>query len=106
MPTTSRSFSGSSRSWAPTNPRSEAARFRTVALAFFPDGRRFVAEGASEGSIAPEALGNDGFGYDPVFVPADGDGRTFAEMSSIREALDVAPRTRLPCARRRLDCSD
>jgi XTP/dITP diphosphohydrolase len=61
------------------------AHFRTVALAFFPDGRRFVAEGASDGFIAPEVLGNDGFGYDPVFVPADGDGRTFAQMSSIEK---------------------
>jgi XTP/dITP diphosphohydrolase len=63
-------------------PADRGARFRTVALAFFPDGRRFVAEGASDGLIALEARGSDGFGYDPVFVPLDGDGRTFAEMSA------------------------
>ena len=33
------------------------------------------------GSIAPEARGERGFGYDPLFVPDEGDGRTFAEMS-------------------------
>jgi XTP/dITP diphosphohydrolase len=59
-----------------------SARFRTVALAFFPDGRRFSADGVSEGRIAASARGQQGFGYDPVFVPGDGDGRTFAEMSS------------------------
>jgi XTP/dITP diphosphohydrolase len=57
------------------------ARFRTVALARFPDGREFVAEGIVDGVIAESARGEAGFGYDPVFVPADGDGRTFAEMS-------------------------
>jgi XTP/dITP diphosphohydrolase len=67
------------------DPGIRGARFRTVALAYFPDGRRFVAEGASNGLIAPEARGTDGFGYDPVFVPGDGDGRTFAEMSSVEK---------------------
>jgi XTP/dITP diphosphohydrolase len=61
------------------------ARFRTVALAAFPDGAEVWAEGAVEGTIAPAPRGSAGFGYDPVFVPgADdgGDGRTFAEMTS------------------------
>jgi XTP/dITP diphosphohydrolase len=57
------------------------ARFRTVALARFPDGREVIAEGTVDGHIAVEARGNDGFGYDPVFVPDDADGRTFAEMT-------------------------
>jgi XTP/dITP diphosphohydrolase len=58
------------------------ARFRTVALVRFPDGSELVAEGVVDGTIATEARGDRGFGYDPVFVPADGDGRTFAEMSA------------------------
>ncbi|HET9443258.1 MAG TPA: RdgB/HAM1 family non-canonical purine NTP pyrophosphatase [Acidimicrobiales bacterium] len=58
------------------------ARFRTVALARFPDGREVVAEGVVDGVIAGEARGHAGFGYDPVFVPDDGDGRTFAEMTA------------------------
>ena len=56
------------------------ARFRTVALAAFPDGTEVWAEGVVEGTIAHEARGAGGFGYDPVFVPAEGGGRTFAEM--------------------------
>ena len=58
------------------------ARFRTVALARFPDGREVVAEGVVDGAIAARPRGTTGFGYDPVFVPDDGDGRTFAEMTS------------------------
>lgn len=56
------------------------ARFRTVALARFPDGSEVVADGTVEGAISTGPRGTGGFGYDPVFVPADGDGRTFAEM--------------------------
>jgi XTP/dITP diphosphohydrolase len=58
------------------------ARFRTVALARFPDGREVVAEGVVAGTISTEARGEEGFGYDPLFVPDEGDGRTFAEMSA------------------------
>jgi XTP/dITP diphosphohydrolase len=58
-----------------------AARFVTVALVRWPDGREVSAEGVSEGEIAVAERGRGGFGYDPLFVPADGDGRTFAEMT-------------------------
>jgi XTP/dITP diphosphohydrolase len=58
------------------------ARFRTVALVAFPDGTEVWAEGAVEGSISDAVVGGGGFGYDPVFVPLDGDGRTFAQMSA------------------------
>jgi XTP/dITP diphosphohydrolase len=57
------------------------ARFSTVALARWPDGREVAAIGEVEGVIVPEPRGGGGFGYDPVFLPAEGDGRTFAEMS-------------------------
>jgi XTP/dITP diphosphohydrolase len=57
------------------------ARFRTVALVRFPDGREVIAEGVVEGAMASEARGEAGFGYDPLFIPAEGDGRTFAEMT-------------------------
>jgi XTP/dITP diphosphohydrolase len=56
-------------------------RFRTVALARWPDGREVAAIGEVDGVIATEARGDGGFGYDPVFVPVEGDGRTFGEMS-------------------------
>lgn len=57
------------------------ARFRTVAMVVWPDGREIAAEGVCDGTIAAAERGERGFGYDNLFVPADGDGRTFAEMS-------------------------
>jgi XTP/dITP diphosphohydrolase len=57
------------------------ARFETVALVRWPDGREVSATGAVQGVIAAEARGEGGFGYDPVFVPVEGDGRTFAELA-------------------------
>lgn len=65
-----------------TAPAARTARFRTVALCRFPDGREVVAEGACPGTIAAAAAGSAGFGYDPVFVPDESDGRTFAEMTA------------------------
>jgi XTP/dITP diphosphohydrolase len=58
------------------------ARFTTVALARLPDGSEIVATGQVEGTIASRPRGEAGFGYDPVFVPDGGGGRTFAEMSA------------------------
>lgn len=57
------------------------ARFITVALALWPDGREAVALGVVEGEITTKPRGTGGFGYDPVFIPTEGDGRTFAEMT-------------------------
>lgn len=57
------------------------ARFVTVALALWPDGREVVARGVVEGEITTEPRGSQGFGYDPVFIPTEGDGRAFAEMT-------------------------
>jgi XTP/dITP diphosphohydrolase len=57
------------------------ARFVTVAVASFPDGRELAAIGTADGTIASEGRGTGGFGYDSVFIPDDGDGRTFAELS-------------------------
>ena len=62
-------------------PERRTARFETVALVRWPDGREVAATGAVDGMIATEARGQSGFGYDPVFVPAEGDGRTFAELA-------------------------
>ena len=62
------------------------ARFRTVAVARFPDGREIVADGWVRGTIALAPAGAGGFGYDPIFVPAGGDGRTFAQMTQDEKA--------------------
>jgi XTP/dITP diphosphohydrolase len=57
------------------------ARFRTVALAAFPDGTEVWAEGAVEGTILDAPAGQAGFGYDPVFAPEGARGRSFAQMA-------------------------
>ena len=46
-----------------------------------PSGREFVVRGLVEGRVAEAPRGTGGFGYDPIMVPTEGDGRTFAEMS-------------------------
>jgi len=58
------------------------ARFRTVALAILRDGTELVATATLEGTITMSPRGEGGFGYDPVFVPDSGDGRTLAEMDA------------------------
>jgi XTP/dITP diphosphohydrolase len=57
------------------------ARFRTVLLVRWPDGSELVVDGVCPGTISRSERGSRGFGYDAVFVPDEGDGRTFAEMS-------------------------
>lgn len=57
------------------------ARFRTAIVLARPDGTELVACGTVEGVIAEVPRGEGGFGYDSVFVPAAGGGRTFAEMT-------------------------
>jgi XTP/dITP diphosphohydrolase len=58
------------------------ASFRTCALVVVPGGAEIVAHGVVDGRISLRERGDGGFGYDPVFVPAEGDGRTFAEMDA------------------------
>lgn len=58
-----------------------SARFRTVVVVAYPDGTEVVVEGSVDGEIAMEPRGTAGFGYDPVFIPEGGGGRTFAEMT-------------------------
>ncbi|CAB4893946.1 unannotated protein [freshwater metagenome] len=69
------------------------ARFRTVALLRYPDGSEHIAHGVCEGFIAMKEIGERGFGYDSLFIPTDGDGRTFAQMT-IDEKHDLSHRGR------------
>jgi len=64
-----------------TAPERRRASFRTVALVAYPDGSELVADGEVRGTIAAAPRGDGGFGYDPVFVPDGGDGRSFAELT-------------------------
>jgi XTP/dITP diphosphohydrolase len=63
------------------SPERRTAKFRCVAFVGFPDGTEVWADGEVAGVIATRALGESGFGYDPVFVPEGHGGRTFAQMS-------------------------
>lgn len=64
-----------------TDASRRRARFRTVIVVAFPDGSEdLVAEGTVDGAIAAAPAGERGFGYDPVFVPDEGGGSTFAQM--------------------------
>lgn len=56
------------------------AAFRTVVIVVWPDGSELAVEGVCAGVVTTEERGDVGFGYDSVFQPDDGDGRTFAEM--------------------------
>jgi len=62
-------------------PEQRRARFVTMAVAMWPNGREVLAEGVVEGWVVPGRRGRGGFGYDPVFVPLEGDGRTFGELA-------------------------
>ncbi len=55
------------------------ARFRCAIALATPEGLIGVAEGVCDGRIAAEPRGNEGFGYDPIFVKDDMV-KTFAEL--------------------------
>ena len=68
-------------------PRLRTARFQTVAMICYPDGSEIIATGVVEGTIPESRKGDGGFGYDPVFIPYEGDGLTFAEMGEEKHLI-------------------
>ena len=57
------------------------AAYVCVLALVLADGRELLFEGRCEGRLTHEPRGEGGFGYDPAFVPTDGeDGRTMAEL--------------------------
>ena len=62
-----------------TGEDERAARYVCVMVAIAPDGRELVARGTLEGHLAREASGDEGFGFDPVFVP-ESETRTVAAL--------------------------
>jgi XTP/dITP diphosphohydrolase len=57
------------------------ARYVSELVAIGPDGEEVRGTGIFEGRIAEEPRGSEGFGYDPVFVPA-GEAQTVAELGN------------------------
>ncbi|RAY15809.1 non-canonical purine NTP pyrophosphatase, RdgB/HAM1 family [Actinomadura craniellae] len=65
---------------ADVEPARRGAHFACAAAVALPDGTECVAEGRMTGRVIDAPRGDGGFGYDPIFVPDDGDGRTTAEL--------------------------
>ena len=59
--------------------KNRKAQFRT-AIALILKGEEHLFEGKVEGYISKEKQGNEGFGYDPIFIP-ENNTRSFAQMS-------------------------
>ncbi len=72
--------------------RDRLAHFRTV-ICLILDGQEHLFQGCCEGRIATFPTGLGGFGYDPVFIPIEGDGRSFAQMSA-EEKIRISHRAR------------
>ena len=87
------------------------ARFVCVITCVFPDGGEIQVRGECPGRIDPAPRGENGFGYDPVFVP-EGGTRTMAELTEeeknavshrgaalrkFRQALDAYRREKTGC---------
>jgi XTP/dITP diphosphohydrolase len=64
-------------------PAGTPLRYVCVIAHVDPAGAEHLFEGTADGTVAPAPRGEGGFGYDPLFVPADGggDGRTMAELA-------------------------
>ncbi|MDO5512238.1 RdgB/HAM1 family non-canonical purine NTP pyrophosphatase [Corynebacterium sp.] len=60
-----------------------ACAFVSVCALVTPDGQEHLAEGRWEGTLLREPVGENGFGYDPLFLPADevAAGRSSAQLS-------------------------
>ena len=60
-------------------PEKRTARFVSVAACAFPDGTSFTVRGECEGRIGYAPVGDNGFGFDPVFMVGD---KSFAQLSA------------------------
>ena len=63
------------------NIENRAAYFMSVVAFGSPEEQPVCFVGKVEGKISLRKRGAAGFGYDPIFVPLEGDGRTFGEMT-------------------------
>jgi len=62
--------------------RNRNAHFQAAVAFCRPGARPVCFSGIVKGVVGREPRGGRGFGFDPIFVPAEGGGRTFAQMST------------------------
>ena len=62
-------------------PAGTALRYVCVIAHVDPAGSQHTFQATTAGTVAPQPRGEGGFGYDPLFVPDEADGRTMAELS-------------------------
>ncbi len=62
------------------------AEFRAVA-AFSLDGKTLTTTGICRGTISEIQSGSNGFGFDPIFIPEEGDGRTCGDLSPEEKSI-------------------
>jgi len=64
------------------------ANFVCCLTLFWPSGKSYSSTGIIKGKISKTKKGNNGFGYDPIFIP-EGYNKTFGEMGSkLKMSLD------------------
>ena len=68
------------------NVDSSTARFICVMALKGTSGRLSTFQGVVEGRVYTFERGSNGFGYDSMFIPDEGDGRTFGEMESYEKS--------------------
>lgn len=61
------------------NVSPRTAQFKCVSVVLTPDNQEWIFEGTMKGIIGPKAVGQMGFGYDPVFLP-ENETKTLAEL--------------------------
>jgi XTP/dITP diphosphohydrolase len=64
------------------NIENRDAYFQSVIAFSSPKEQPICFHGKVTGKISLQELGTSGFGYDPIFEPSKGNGRTFAEMTT------------------------
>lgn len=67
---------------ADVKPEKRKARFVSSIAIVFPDGDEFTVRGECHGTIGYEPKGENGFGYDPLFIVREKNDKTFGELSS------------------------
>ncbi|MFL2957874.1 MAG: non-canonical purine NTP pyrophosphatase [Candidatus Thalassarchaeaceae archaeon] len=62
------------------------AEYRSVTLLHWKN-KIWESSGVCKGTISVEKLGKEGFGYDPIFIPLEGNGTTFSQMNRKQKTL-------------------